>query len=159
MPKNDPAAQKAIGRLISKEPQHQIFHTEEMKISPCVGCNFCWLRTPGVCAIKDDYQQLLQAYLKYDVTVFITGTALGFVNYQMKNIVDRILPLATMYTTVVDGEMRHVPRYKRQYRFALLYSGEADDAYLNRWLHRVAINMNGLSLGAFPIEKEVSLCI
>lgn len=86
---------------------------------------------------------------------------LGFVNHQMKNIVDRILPLATMYTCFVEGQMRHVPRYDKMFRFGLLYSGEAYGEYLNLWLERVAINMHGTSMGVFPIEKsrEVMSCI
>lgn len=32
--------------------------TSEMNISHCVGCNCCWLKTPGICVIKDDYEQI-----------------------------------------------------------------------------------------------------
>ena len=111
--------------------------------------------------MKDDYEQILTAYLQYDTVIFITGTALGFVDYKMKNIIDRILPLVTMYTCFVDGQMRHVPRYDKCFHFGLLYLGEADSEYLNRWLERVAINMHGKSMGAFPIDRseEVVSCI
>ena len=87
-----------------------------MKISPCIGCNACWLKTPGVCSVKDDYEQILIAYLQHDATVIITDTSLGFIRYRAKNIVDRMLPLATMYTCIVDGQMRHVPRYEKNGR-------------------------------------------
>lgn len=119
------------------------------------------LQTPGRCAIRDDYEELLKAYLHYDAVIYLSGTALGFVHHPMKNIVDRILPLATMYTCFVDGQMRHVPRYRKDFRFGLLYEGEADRAYLNRWLERVALNMHGTSLEAFPLSeaKEVASCM
>ncbi len=159
LPQDEPAAQKAIQSLTAKDPVHKVFHTEHMRISPCIGCNNCWLRTPGVCSIKDDYEEILKAYLQYDTIVLLAGTALGFVSYKAKNVIDRILPLDTMYICVVDDEARHVPRYDKKYRIALLYAGEADREYLSYWLSRVALNLAGESIGAFPIEacEEVSL--
>lgn len=157
LPAEDKTAQEAIRQL---KPD-KVLQTTTMRLLPCIGCNDCWLKTPGVCAIKDDYPELLKGYLTYDATVFVAATALGFVDYRMKNLTDRLLPLATMYTCFVDGEMRHVPRYDKQYRFGLLYKGDADEDYLNRWLARTALNMNGVSLGAFPIEQaeEAFSCI
>ena len=34
----------------------EVINTSGMKIAHCMGCNQCWLKTPGVCAIKDDYE-------------------------------------------------------------------------------------------------------
>ena len=31
----------------------QIIEAGDMKISHCIGCNYCWLKTPGICSIKD----------------------------------------------------------------------------------------------------------
>jgi multimeric flavodoxin WrbA len=149
LPAKEETAQRAI-RLLKPD---KVLETTAMRLLPCLGCNDCWLKTPGICAIKDDYPELLKGYLSYDATIFLAGTSLGFVDYRMKNLADRLLPLATMYTQVVDGEMRHVPRYDKHYKFGLLYKGEADGTYLNRWLSRTALNMDGVSLGAFPIEK------
>ena len=161
LPTDDPAAISAIHTLGKAVPDHRVIHTYEMALRPCVGCNACWLKTPGVCAIRDGYEELLKAYLEYDVTVFLAGTALNFVDHRMKNVIDRILPLATMYIRIVDGQCRHVPRYEKKLRLGLLYSGTADGAYLNRWMERVALNLGGESLGSYPIAeaKEVLSCI
>lgn len=161
LPENDPAAQKAICSLAEKAVEYRIFHTDKMKISHCIGCNACWLRTPGICALRDDYEQILKAYLEYDITIFISDTSLGFIDYRTKKLIDRAVPLATMYTRVVNGQMRHIPRYDKMFRFGLIYTGEAEQEYLELWLERFALNMDGVSVGAFPLEKcgEVSLCI
>jgi len=155
----DPAVKSAIDVLSAKTSLHTVFHTANMKIMPCIGCNSCWLKTPGICAVKDDYEQILKAYLKHDAAIIISDTSLGFISYKAKNIVDRMLPLATMYTHIVDGQMRHILRYEKKMRFGLLYSGDADIEYLQQWLQRFALNFDGTSIGAFPIEKcgEVSL--
>ena len=117
--------------------------------------------TPGICAVKDGYEELLKAYLDYDATVFLAGTALNFVDHRMKNVIDRLLPLVTMYVHIVDGQCRHVPRYEKKLRFGLLYAGSADGEYLNRWMDRVMLNFDGESLGAYPIAQagEVLSCI
>ena len=50
------------------------------------------------------------------------GTALGFAEYRMKNVIDRILPLLTMLLAVEDGQMRHVARYKKRLRWGMVYA-------------------------------------
>ena len=161
LPEDDPSALTAIETLGAAVPDHRVIHAYEKNLRPCVGCNACWLVTPGVCSLRDGYEELLKAYLEYDATVFLAGTALNFVDHRMKNVIDRILPLATMYIHIVDGQCRHVPRYEKDLRFGLLYSGTADGTYLNRWMERVTLNLGGESLGSYPIAeaKEVLSCI
>lgn len=158
--KNDPAAKEVISVLSSQISTYTIFHTAEMKIAPCIGCNACWLKTPGICAIKDDYEKILKACLQHDATIIISNASLGFISYKAKNVVDRMLPLATMYTYIANGQMRHVPRYEKNFQIGLIYSGSSDKEYLEQWLGRFALNFNGRSIGVFPVEKckEVSLC-
>ena len=157
LPKNDPTAQEAIRKIKSISPDAKIIHAYEQNFSPCVGCNACWLITPGVCAIKDGYEELLKAFLRYDAVLFLSGTTLKFVDHRMKNLIDRLLPLVTMYIRIADGQCRHVPRYDKKFRFGLLYSGQADNAYLNRWFERVMLNFDGESLGAYAIENVVEV--
>lgn len=161
LPENDPLAQAAIQTLKRSAANVQVIHAYEKNFRPCVGCNACWLVTPGVCAIKDGYEGLLKAYLHYDAVLFLSGTALNFVDYRMKHLIDRLLPLVTMYIRMKDGQCRHVPRYDKKFRFGLLYAGLADRDYLNRWMERVMLNFDGESLGANPIEnaEEVVSCI
>ena len=161
LPEDAPEALTAIETLSAAVPDHRVIHAYEKNLRPCVGCNACWLVTPGVCSLRDGYEELLKAYLEYDATVFLAGTALNFVDHRMKNVIDRILPLATMYIHIVDGQCRHVPRYEKRLRLGLLYSGTADGAYLSHWMERVALNLGGESLGSYPIAeaKEVLLCI
>ena len=161
LPKDSPAAQAAIRTLCGSASDCRVIHACERNLHSCVGCNACWLKTPGVCAIQDGYEELLKAYLAYDATVFLSGTALNFVDYRMKNIIDRMLPLVTMHIHIVDGQCRHVPRYDKKLRFGLLYFGSSDKEYLNRWMDRVMLNFGGESLGACPISdaEEVLSCI
>ena len=161
LPEDDPSVSLAVEVLRGGVDEVHIIQTYEKNLHPCVGCNACWLVTPGICSIHDGYEELLKAYLEYDAVMFLAGTALNFVDHRMKNVVDRMLPLATMYIQIVDGQCRHVPRYDTTLRFGLLYSGSADEVYLNRWMERVMLNFGGESLGAYPISNagEALSCI
>ena len=161
LPENDPAVSSALEALGRGANEVRLIHTYEKNLRPCIGCNACWLVTPGICAVKDGYEELLEAYLDYDATIFLSGTALNFVDHRMKNVIDRLLPLVTMYVHIVGGQCRHVPRYEKKLRFCLLYAGSADKAYLNHWMERVMLNFGGASLGAYPISdaKEALSCI
>ena len=161
LPENNEEALRAVEELKKSASEMKLINAYEKKISPCVGCNLCWLKTPGICSIKDDYEEIMKGFLEYDKVIFLTGTALNFVDHRMKNLIDRIMPLVTMHIRIVDGECRHVPRYDREYRFGIMYSGAADRDYLEEWLNRVMINISGKRLGVYPIEnvKEAVSCI
>ena len=90
---------KHIGKAISEEllrsgknaAKFELIDTAGMHISHCVGCNYCWLKTPGVCAIQDDYEPILRKINEADQVWLISDTHFGFVSWQTKNIIDRIM--------------------------------------------------------------------
>lgn len=139
----------------------ELIDTTGMNISHCVGCNYCWLKTPGICSIRDDYEPVLKKMSKADQVWLISDTHFGFVSYQTKNIVDRMLPLGTMYLKFKGGQMRHVMRYDHQPDIGIIYTGDGDQAYLERWCGRTALNFESRSLGAFSAEnmKEAVSCM
>lgn len=143
----------------NKGIETEIVEAGDMKISPCIGCNYCWLKTPGVCSIKDDYEEILKKIIKADDLWVISDTALGFIDHKGKNIFDRILPIATMYLKFKGDQMRHVPRYDHSPDIGLIVTGEADMDYLDKWVLRCAINFESTALGAFgkdELEEAVS---
>lgn len=143
------------------QAQFELIDTTDMHISHCIGCNYCWLKTPGICALKDDYEPILKKMSKADQVWLISDIRFGFLSYDAKNIIDRIMPLVTMYLRFKDGQMRHVMRYEHQPDFGILYSGDGNQNYLNRWCQRMALNFGSSSLGAFPKENmtEAISCI
>ena len=160
---------KHIGKAISEEllrsgknaAKFELIDTAGMHISHCVGCNYCWLKTPGVCSIRDDYEPILRKINEADQVWLISDTHFGFVSWQTKNIIDRIMPLITMYLKFKDGQMRHVMRYNHQPDIGIIYTGDGDQAYLERWCQRTALNLGSRSLGAFSEtnRKEAVSCM
>ena len=139
----------------------ELIDTTDMQISPCIGCNYCWLKTPGICTIKDDYEQILKKMIDAKQIWLLADTKFGFVSYKAKNIIDRVMPLLTMYLKFKDGQMRHVMRYQNRADFGVIYDGEAEQKYLTHWSERVAINFGSRSLGAYKAAqiKEAATCM
>ncbi|MBO4374264.1 MAG: flavodoxin family protein [Lachnospiraceae bacterium] len=147
--------------LENRAAETEFIEAAPLKISHCIGCNHCWLKTPGECAIKDDYEIILKRIIHAEQLWVISDTALGFIDYKGKNIFDRIIPIMTMYLTFVGDQMRHVPRYEQKTDMGLIILGEADKDYLKRWIERAALNMGSRSLGVFERNelKEAVSCM
>ena len=47
-------------QICAQYEDSEVVYTKDMKISHCIGCNYCWLKTPGICTIKDDYEIILK---------------------------------------------------------------------------------------------------
>ncbi len=139
----------------------EIIEAGDMDIHPCAGCNHCWLKTPGVCSIKDDYETILKRIIHADQLWVISDTAWGFLDHKGKNIYDRILPVATMYLKFSGDQMRHVMRYKQKTDIGIIYTGDGDRKYLERWNKRAALNFGSKSLGVFSADelKEAIACM
>ena len=139
----------------------EIIEAGSLNISHCIGCNHCWLKTPGECAIKDDYETILKRIIHADQMWVISDTALGFIDHKGKKIYDRILPLATMYLKFVGDQMRHISRYETLPDLGLIYLGDGEKEYLKRWNERAALNFERKSLGVFERNeiKEAVSCM
>ncbi|SDA52778.1 hypothetical protein SAMN02910368_01080 [Lachnospiraceae bacterium G11] len=158
----DTSISEEIRRNISdKGIDAEIIEAGEMRISHCIGCNFCWLKTPGECSVKDDYEQILKRIIHANQMWVISDTALGFIDHKGKNIFDRILPIATMYLTFKGDQMRHVRRYKNTTDIGLIYKGDVEKDFLLRWNERAALNFHSKSLGVFSTDeiKEAASCM
>ena len=65
-----------------------VFRVAEMKIAGCTGCEHCF-KEVGVCAIKDDMVQILEALRKADVLVLASPVYHFAVTAQLKLALDR----------------------------------------------------------------------
>lgn len=157
IPKSNKQITEVEKELSERFSDVEVINTEELNIHGCIGCNNCWLKTPGICGIKDDYEKIFIKFLQVDRVVFLTETKLGFVTYQTKNLFDRILPMLTMNLKAKNGQLRHYRRYKKHLDIGMLYAGEANNEFLGRWLKRTAANIYSKSLGVYPMNSREEL--
>ncbi len=91
----------------------ELFYTRNLKINPCQGRFVCWLKTPGKCIHQDDMDMLLPRIDQADILVLATPLYVDGVSGPLKNLMDRILPLALPHFELRDGHCRHPRRKKR----------------------------------------------
>ena len=140
-----------------KDKEVEIVDTSDMKIVHCMGCNQCWLKTPGICAYKDDYEIILKKLVQADNLWIVSDTRFGFLDYKGKRLMDRIMPMLNMTIGFRDGWMRHELRY-HPLNIGLLYKGDADQMMMEDWCKRTAVNIGGHSLGAIALQVKSEKC-
>ena len=153
---------KHIASLFDKaNSQFQMIDTDDLNIHHCIGCNVCWLKTPGQCAVKDDYKQIIQQLVDAQDLWLVSDIRYGFLDYRGKRIMDRIMPMLNMNIEIRDGWMRHQLRY-HALNVGVLYRGDGNQALLEEWCERCAKNLGGKSLGVISLDKngkEVASCM
>lgn len=83
----------------------------EKNIKHCLGCFSCWIKTPGVCAIKDDMKELLENLRQKPADILLLATPLYFFHITglMKNFMDRLLPAGDPhFEKGKDGVYKHI---------------------------------------------------
>ena len=135
-----------------KNEEIEIINTADLKIIHCMGCNNCWLKTPGVCAIKDDYEIILKKLVAAENFWVVADTKFGFIDYRGKRVLDRIVPMLNMYIEIRDGWERHQLRY-HPLNFGFIYKGNGNRELLEEWSMRVARNLAGRSLGVISLDN------
>ena len=95
------------------------FETEELQVNrldvkPCLGCFSCWNKTPGKCCIKDDMADVIEKLLWADITIWSFPLYYFNVPGDLKNLIDRQLPMVLPFMTERKdqvGNGSHPSRY------------------------------------------------
>ncbi|MBQ1362828.1 MAG: flavodoxin family protein, partial [Oscillospiraceae bacterium] len=73
-------------------------------ICPCVGCFRCWNKTPGVCVMKDVFENMGQLIHRADEVVVISHYTYGGFSGFVKNVIDRCLGYVLPQFEIIGGE-------------------------------------------------------
>jgi multimeric flavodoxin WrbA len=84
----------------------QVYYTKKLNIEPCQGEFDCWLKTPGKCFQHDDMEVLLPRLAEADIHIFATPLYTDGVSGPLKNLWDRMIPLAYPFFELRDGHCR-----------------------------------------------------
>ena len=154
--KQDGEIYEAI-RDLYEEPL-KVINLGEQPITACIGCWDCWLKTPGLCVMKDQMAGLYPDYVNSHTVIILMDTAQGFINHQAKAFLDRTIPHYHPYIEMVDGECHHVARYKRYPDMVFYYNTvgltNTEEQVIEDYLYRTAYHFKSK---AYRIEKEGSL--
>ncbi|MBE6785388.1 MAG: flavodoxin family protein [Ruminococcaceae bacterium] len=161
LPEDDKDAVEAIKALTENILEFKVVNTCAMKISHCTGCCDCMLKNPGVCSVKDDYEEIFSLFFDYCDIVFLSDTSLDFLSYETVNIIQRMFPLVTVFSVYEKGKILHIPRYEKKFRIGLLYKNNPETSILYPWFDKYIEHFSSTSLGIHPIKdvKEIKKCI
>lgn len=98
--------------------------SDDGSIRNCIGCFGCWLKTPGVCVLKDGYHNMGGLLAKCDELVMISKCIYGSYSPFIRNVWDRSLPYLLPYFATKNGETHHKNRYKNEIALSVHFYGE-----------------------------------
>ncbi len=98
--------------------------TDNGTIRKCIGCFGCWIRTPGVCVLKDDYQRMGEWAGASDEMIIISKCTYGSYSPFVKNVLDRSISYILPYFTTINGETHHQRRYETSFKLTVHFYGD-----------------------------------
>jgi len=150
----------ALVKAIKINPHDAIdyFVVRDMNIHFCTGCWDCWLKTPGLCALKDDQEQILSRAPHADLILFISPVILGYESALLKKVKDRLIPIVHPYIRVYKGEQHHLQRYTKSPNISVLLMKHDDTTsedlkIIRHAYERVALNYGSSVTGFHVIEN------
>lgn len=121
----------------------RLIHVGEQRITPCVGCFGCWIKTPGRCVIRDDAPAVYPLIAGCDRLLVVSRLLLGCYDVPMKRLMERSLPNQQAFLRLHHGETHHLQRAVRPKELTVVAYGAADQeeqALFLRWLERNGLN-------------------
>ncbi|MBN1532993.1 MAG: flavodoxin family protein [Spirochaetes bacterium] len=129
-------------RGVSREVS--VITLREKKLTHCVGCFGCWLKTPGECVYRDDLEGILKEYIASDMVVVFTPVVFGGYSPEYKKFLDRIIPLIHPNFGFFKKEIHHKPRYDRYPRLVAVGVQDRHDEH-EASLFRTLVGRNAIN--------------
>jgi multimeric flavodoxin WrbA len=92
----------------------------DKNIGNCAGDFFCWIRTPGICNVKDDNIVIAESIMGCDLMIYLTPVTFGGYSSTLKKMVDHQLQNISPYFMEINGETHHHKRYTKYPNFAAI---------------------------------------
>jgi multimeric flavodoxin WrbA len=115
-----------LTKNISEKNHIEHFQLSEMNLHYCTGCWSCWWKTPGLCALKDDADNIFRSVINSDFFIFASPLYAGFTSSSLKKITDRLVILLHPYMELIQDECHHRKRYEKYPHFGLILQKEND---------------------------------
>ncbi len=152
---------EAIEAAIVNNDHHEIeyFRLKDMTINYCTGCWSCWYKTPGLCAINDDNEQILSRIPNADLILYISPIIMGYESSLLKTCKDRNIAVAHPYILLHNGEQHHHKRYENTPNISALMisddmTNDADINLIKDTYERMALNFHA-SVHSFDVINTV----
>lgn len=99
------------------------FISEKGTIQNCIGCFGCWIKTPGKCVLKDNYDNMGAILSHTDHLIIISHCYYGGYSPFVKNVLDRSIPYLLPFFKTKKNETHHKQRYKKVFSITAYFYG------------------------------------
>lgn len=93
-------------------------------IKKCVGCFGCWIKTPGVCVLRDEYQDMGENLAACDELIIISQCVYGSDSPFIRTVWNRSISYFLPYFVTKNGESHHKARYNKKIAYSAYFYGE-----------------------------------
>jgi multimeric flavodoxin WrbA len=100
----------------------ELIYTCKLQIKSCLGDRACWTKTPGRCVQKDDVSALLPKIQEADFIVFAVPLYFDGMPGNLKNLIDRLIPILEPFFVMRGEHCRHAPRQPHKHSKVVLVS-------------------------------------
>lgn len=128
-----------------------------MKISPCVGCFGCWVKTPGKCVIRDDATKIYPLIAQADEVIYISHVFCGGYDIPMKTMLERAIPIQQAFIRIHNNETHHLQRDVKPKKALIIAYGDISHEERNIFselIERNVLNMNFIKSDVIFTEKN-----
>ncbi|MGG7077854.1 NAD(P)H-dependent oxidoreductase [Clostridium sardiniense] len=91
----------------------KLIDLNEYDLKSCIGCFGCWVKTPGLCVIKDKSEEINREFINSDFVIYVGRITYGSYSVTLKRSLDRLIPNISPFFKIINNEVHHKPRYKR----------------------------------------------
>ncbi|AJA46990.1 NADPH-dependent FMN reductase [Clostridium pasteurianum DSM 525 = ATCC 6013] len=158
IPLRDILNKKLFEAFSSKQNDFKSYLVKEEDLKPCIGCFSCWLKTPGLCVIKDLGRDISRDILNCDLLIIVSKIAFGCYSPAIKRILDRHIPSILPFLKIVNGEMHHSSRYNKYPEIVVLGYGEdvtiEEEKTLNQLADANAVNLQKKKAKTYICRSE-----
>lgn len=139
-----------IHDLEEKEFKKIKFNSEDKVIAAkkcknhCIGCFNCWTKHPTVCAIQDEYSNIVESLEKSDELVLISKNRYGCIDSNVKRVIERCIGYILPFFTERNGLMHHEKRFNKPITLSIYtYNNKNSEDYtcLEKLTKAIAINL------------------
>lgn len=101
---------KPVPEALPASEENRYVDLSALKISNCVGCFGCWVKTPGKCVIRDDAVSVYPLIAQSRRLIYVSRIRYGCYDTIMKAMLERAIPVQQAFLRLHRGETHHVQR-------------------------------------------------
>lgn len=122
----------------------QAINLSATRIASCNGSFDCWVKTPGVCRIRDANRQVAAEVIRSNFLILISRVRFGSFDAEVQGAMEHLIPLVSPFLRAVGGETHHAIRYDCYPSLGAIGIVDRDDeagAIFRRRIERIALNL------------------